>query len=139
MFVAAPIFPFKARDFCTLVHFRFLRDGTIVVLNKATEHTQAPRSAKYVRGAIMLAANIIEPIKGQPNKCKLTMLTQLDPGGFFPAAIVNNVCTAGPVSFFQKLNEVAPKKPSRQIVAQKKAIAAQKKQKVDASTASHNV
>lgn len=29
-----PIFPFKPRDFCTIVHIRKLKDGTIVVLNR---------------------------------------------------------------------------------------------------------
>ena len=77
---ASPIFPFKQRDFCTIVHFRELKDGTIVVLNTATEHSQAPVTNKYVRASIILAANIIQPIANDPNKCRLTMLTQLDPG-----------------------------------------------------------
>ena len=29
-----PVFPFKARDFCTVVHFRKLKDGTAIVLNR---------------------------------------------------------------------------------------------------------
>lgn len=32
--LATPIFPFKARDFCTVIHFRKLKDGTLVVLNR---------------------------------------------------------------------------------------------------------
>ena len=75
-----PIFPFKPRDFCTLVHFRSLRDGTLVVLNTATEHPLAHRDPKYQRGYIVLGANIIQPIPGEKKKCKLTMLTQVDPG-----------------------------------------------------------
>lgn len=31
---STPVFPFKARDFCTIVHFRKLKDGTLVVLNR---------------------------------------------------------------------------------------------------------
>jgi hypothetical protein len=31
------IFPFKARDFCTVVHFRKLKDGTVVVLNRSQD------------------------------------------------------------------------------------------------------
>lgn len=30
-----PIFPFKPRDFCTIVHIRKLKDGTIIVLNRS--------------------------------------------------------------------------------------------------------
>ena len=29
-----PIFPFKPRDFCTVIHIRKLKDGTVVVLNR---------------------------------------------------------------------------------------------------------
>ena len=32
---SAPIFPFKARDFCTIIHIRKLKDGTVVVLNRS--------------------------------------------------------------------------------------------------------
>ncbi len=38
----------KARDFCTLVHYRRLRDGALVVVNRAAEHVKAPRSDKCV-------------------------------------------------------------------------------------------
>lgn len=38
--------PIKARDFCTLVHYRRLRDGALVVVNRAAEHVKAPRSDK---------------------------------------------------------------------------------------------
>lgn len=30
-----PIFPFKPRDFCTVIHIRKLKDGTVVVLNRS--------------------------------------------------------------------------------------------------------
>lgn len=31
---STPIFPFKPRDFCTIVHIRKLKDGTFIVLNR---------------------------------------------------------------------------------------------------------
>ena len=36
------------------------------------------------------AANIIQPLPGN-RKCKLTMLTQVDPGGFAPPVLINHV------------------------------------------------
>lgn len=86
-----PVFPFKPRDFCTLIHMRRLKDGTFVILNKATTHPEAPHVAGYVRGSIVLAANIIQPIPGDSRKSRLTMLTQLDPGGFAPPVAINHV------------------------------------------------
>ena len=59
-----PIFPFKPRDFCTVVHIRKLKDGTMVVLNRAIKHPKAPETSKYQRAAIVQAANIIQPVPG---------------------------------------------------------------------------
>mmetsp|Transcript_9735 Transcript_9735/g.13308 ORF Transcript_9735/g.13308 Transcript_9735/m.13308 type:complete len:557 (-) Transcript_9735:40-1710(-) len=122
-----PIFPFKARDFCTVVHFRKLKDGTVVVLNRATTHEEAPVSNDFVRAAIVLAANIIQPVPGNPNACKLTMITQLDPGGFAPPVIVNNVCTIGPISFMRLIESAAKRTPSHQVIMEKKKLAAEGK------------
>jgi hypothetical protein len=72
-----PLFPFKARDFCTVVHFRRLEDGTIVVLNRAAVHPAAPTLPQYVRAQIIMGANLIQPIKGNPNKCIFTTVTQV--------------------------------------------------------------
>jgi len=105
-----PIFPFKPRDFCTVVHFRKLKDGTVVVLNRAAEHPDAPVTSQYTRGKIVLGANIIQPVPRAPHLCRLTMLTQVDPGGFAPPVIVNQICTFGPVGFF-KLVESAARRP----------------------------
>jgi hypothetical protein len=107
------IFPFKPRDFCTIVHIRKLKDGTIVVLNRAIKHANAPVTGEYERAAIVLAANIIQPIKGSPNRCKLTMITQVDPGGFVPPVLMNHMCTLGPIGFLKNIELAAKKKPKR--------------------------
>jgi hypothetical protein len=105
-----PIFPFKPRDFVTAIHARKLKDGTIVVLNRAMQHAAAPVSSTYVRAQIILAANIIEPIKNDSKKCKLTMITQMDPGGFAPPVIINHICTLGPIGFLQNVEAAARKR-----------------------------
>jgi len=107
-----PVFPFKPRDFVSLVHTRKLKDGTMVVLNRATTHPNAPPvDPAFVRGRIVLAANIIQPL-GR-HKCKLTMLTQLDPGGFAPPTVINHLCTLGPVGFFKNVQTCAKRPKAR--------------------------
>jgi hypothetical protein len=104
-----PVFPFKPRDFVTLIHIRKLKDGTCVVLNTAIDHKSKPPSKEYVRGQIILAANIIQPITGNKKKCNVTMLTQMDPGGFAPAPAVNRICEMGPPGYMANL-ELAAKR-----------------------------
>lgn len=62
-----------------------------VVLHRATTHPAAQPTPRFQRAAIVVAANIIRPVPGQPNQCAMTMLTQVDPGGFAPPYIINTV------------------------------------------------
>ena len=98
---------------------RRLKDGTRIILNRATKHPLAPPSQEYVRASIILAANIIQPIAGNPNQCHLTMLTQMDPGGFAPPSIINHICTLGPIGFLKNVEVVSRRKPSRAVMLQK--------------------
>lgn len=109
-----PILPFKQRDFCTIVHIRKLKDGTYVILNRATKHPRSPPRPDYVRASIILAGNIIQPIAGQPKKCKLTMLTQLDPGGIIPPWVINHFCTLGPIGYLKNVETVSKRKKKRE-------------------------
>ena len=102
---AMPMFPFKTRDFCTLVHVRKLKDGTVALVSTATSHTNAPVARKYCRASIVIGANIIRPIPTDKRKCKLSMLTQLDPGGIIPSVVINSVCSDGPLGFFDGVSK----------------------------------
>lgn len=104
-----PIFPFRPRDFVTCCHTRKLKDGTTVIINRAVTHPDAPVLPEYVRASVILAANIIQPIPNSPNKCKITMITQMDPGGFAPPVIVNHLCTQGPIGFLKNVEIVSSK------------------------------
>ena len=119
---APPIFPFKPRDFCTVVHFRRLKDGTIVVLNRATTHPEAPETKQFVRGEVLIGANIIQPIPNDPSSSRFTMLTQIDPGGFSPPIVINQICSFGPPQFFRDLEKAANRKPSKKVLKAKKAL-----------------
>ena len=131
-----PVFPFKARDFVTLIHIRKLRDGTLVYLNTATQHRSKPAGNNgYVRGRIVLAANIMRPIKGKPNLCEVTMMTQLDPGGFAPAPAVNKICLSGPGGFMRNIEVAANKAPSRAVLKEKKRLAKELKKRTEVTKA----
>ena len=102
---AMPMFPLKTRDFCTLFHVCKLKDGTVALVSSATTHTDAPLTNKHCRASIIIGANIIHPIPKNRHSCKLSMLTQLDPGGIIPSVIMNNVCADGPIGFFSGVSK----------------------------------
>jgi hypothetical protein len=45
----------------------------------------------------LLGANIIQPVKSDPGKCRLMMITQVDPGGIAPPVVVNHVLYYTPI------------------------------------------
>jgi hypothetical protein len=120
-----PMFFFKPRDFCTVVHYRRLQDGTVCVVNRGAEHPDAPRTDKYVRAEILMGANIIQPVPGKPKQTLFTIVTQVDPGGFSPPAIVNKVTSLGPPNFFKDVERAAKRSPPPEVLA---AMAAKEKE-----------
>ncbi|CAM9580532.1 unnamed protein product [Chrysoparadoxa australica] len=103
--------PFKARDFCSLVHFRTLSDGTMAQVSRAIDHPDAPPTSRYVRSELMMAGNFMRPVPGDPNKTEFITITQLNPGGAADsragAMLVNNIAASGPVSLVKKLEASA--------------------------------
>lgn len=67
----------KPRDFVTVVNVRRLEDGTVVVVNRGYRHPDAPPTSEYVRGEVILAANVMRPDAKDKNKTHFTMLTQV--------------------------------------------------------------
>eukprot|EP00903_Cladosiphon_okamuranus_P019594 g18021.t1 len=105
--------PFKARDFCTLVHFRTLSDGTLAQVSRPVEHPAAPRSSRYVRSEILLAGNFMRPVPGDPSRTEFLMVTHVNPGGAAEtragAMLVNSLCASSPVTFIRRLEVAAQK------------------------------
>lgn len=108
----------KARDFLTMVHYRRLPDGTRIVVNRPVVHPARPAGGTYQRAELMLAGNVIRPVKGHPDKTELTLITHINPGGIADnavgAAIINKLTASSPVEFIKKLEAAARKtmKPS---------------------------
>lgn len=47
-----PVWPTAARDFVMLCHWRPLRDGGVVVINRSIEHKGAPALPSFVRAGL---------------------------------------------------------------------------------------
>eukprot|EP00904_Undaria_pinnatifida_P009544 jgi/Undpi1/571/HiC_scaffold_10.g04035.m1 len=107
--------PFKARDFVTVVHYRTLDDGTMVVVNRAVEHPAARRGKKYVRAEILIASNIMRPNREDPTKTDFISVTHINPGGIadstLGAKIVNKLCAKAPVNLLLALEKTANSPP----------------------------
>ena len=104
--------PFKARDFCSIVHYIKSPGGKYIILNRPAYHPSYPPSSKFVRATILLAANIIEPCG--KNCSKLTQIAHVNPGGGADnsaiAWIINQLCAVGPPTFIRKLEKASMKK-----------------------------
>lgn len=99
-----------------------MKDGTVVVLNRATTHPDAPETKQFVRGAVLIGANIIQPMPNDPHLSRLTILTQVDPGGFSPPVVINQLSTYGPPQYFKDLEKAANRKPPRKVLPEKNPL-----------------
>ena len=99
--------PFRPRDFVTLCHFTKMKGGARCVVNRATTHPLRPVTEKYARGAILLAANVVEPA---PNgRTRLTLLTQIDPAidSKVGTKMNNALVVRSPGAFFTAVEKAA--------------------------------
>ncbi|CAN0154647.1 unnamed protein product, partial [Phaeothamnion confervicola] len=103
--------PFKARDFCSLVHIRRLGDGTLAQVSRPARHRAAPCTDRYVRSEVLLAGNFMRPLPSDSSKTEFLSLTHLNPGGAAEsragAMLVNNLAVNGPVTFVRRLEVAA--------------------------------
>ena len=91
----------------TLCHFTKMKGGARCVVNRATTHPLRPVTEKYARGAILLAANVVEPA---PNgRTRLTLLTQIDPAidSKVGTKMNNALVVRSPGAFFTAVEKAA--------------------------------
>ena len=79
----------KPRDFVTFCHHRWRRDGSLIIVNQAVEHDDAPavhddKGGKVCRAYAIRGANIISRDPDDPNKTRFCLLAHADPGGGLP-------------------------------------------------------
>ena len=70
-----------SRDFVTRSHYTALKDGTLVIANRAEDHPGAPPTQRHVRMKMVWGGNIIRPAPGGAGGTLLTTLTHINPGG----------------------------------------------------------
>eukprot|EP00586_Coscinodiscus_wailesii_P018952 CAMPEP_0172517302 /NCGR_PEP_ID=MMETSP1066-20121228/283935_1 /TAXON_ID=671091 /ORGANISM="Coscinodiscus wailesii, Strain CCMP2513" /LENGTH=234 /DNA_ID=CAMNT_0013299231 /DNA_START=262 /DNA_END=966 /DNA_ORIENTATION=- len=105
--------PLSARDFVTLVTFRYLGpDQGYVSLAVNVEHpTLVPVKRGYVRSQIQLAATFMQPIEGRPDLTRFVQVTQVgELGGVADSALAKRIKQSlqekAPVEFMKKFNNV---------------------------------
>lgn len=108
-----PFGPVKGRDFLTVVHHRKLPDGTRIVVNRPAIHPDRPSGKKFQRAEVLLAGNVMKPVKGHPRKTELTVITHVNPGGIVDnpigAAAINRLTSRSPIEYIEKLEAAARK------------------------------
>jgi len=103
--------PFKARDFCSVVHYRRYTNGTCIILNRPAYYSKLAPTNKYIRATVLLAGNIIEPL-GE-DRARLTLIAHVNPGGGADtraaAYLINQLCAVGPPAFLKKIETCSKK------------------------------
>ena len=112
----------KPREFVSLCHYRWLSDGSQVVVNEAIDYEEEeneeakpkskPKSKENFAYALR-GANIISPVPGEPNKTYFALLAHADPGGGLPDwAVRTAISTLAPIEpykLFHKIEKAALK------------------------------
>lgn len=104
----------KPRDFVTFVHHRWLNDGSVVMINQAVEHKDAPGikeegKGKVCRGYALRGATFISPDPQDPGKTRMSMIAHAAPGGSLPQWAVKTAMGAvtpiEPFKLYHYINE----------------------------------
>jgi len=85
------------RDFCHLLYWRQLQDGTCVIAGTSVEHPECPVKHKFVRAEVITGGWIIKPSNRSPNRALVTYLMHLDLKGKIPVWIANLVLKSQPL------------------------------------------
>jgi hypothetical protein len=104
----------QPRNFITFCHHRWLRDGTVVIVNQACEgneyasliakKTDATNKAYALRGA-----NFLSPHPDDPNKTRFTLLAHAHPGHdvspWMCRVAINSLAPIEPFKLFYRINK----------------------------------
>lgn len=109
--------PFSARDFVTLVSFKYLgpEDGYLSLAISVDHPTLAPVKEGYVRSQIQLAATFMRPVPGEPDRTKFVQVMQVGSlGGVADSPLAqrikSNLELKAPVDFVKKFNHALGKR-----------------------------
>jgi hypothetical protein len=82
-------FPVTSREVVAFRARRRLPGGGYVSFGKSINWDECLTDSSHVRAALHLVGAICRPIPGEPNRCMLTRIAQLDPKGNIPTMVVN--------------------------------------------------
>ncbi|CAM9364998.1 unnamed protein product [Chrysoparadoxa australica] len=112
------MWPAKARTFVTFIHRKFLPDGSLVLLQRAVDHPDAPDLPNSVRGEILHGMFLVKPVPGHPKRTDFTMVSHFNPAGGIPQWLINWLAEIKPASFMKSLEKVS-QRYDRQIQGKK--------------------
>ena len=112
------VWPTKARDFVMLTVWDEPRsvegvtaaaaapaNEKYVVASQSVPHARCPPQKAFVRGCVECGGYVIRAVPQRPDVCHLTMVTQSDPGGDLPIAIVNKLSQTAPIKVLKALRK----------------------------------
>ncbi|CAB9503247.1 expressed unknown protein [Seminavis robusta] len=109
----------KPREFVTFVYHRWLKDGSVVLINQAVDHKDAPAVTEEgkgtaCRGYALRGATFFSPDPQDPQKTRVAMISHAAPGGNLPGWAVKTAIGAiaplEPFKLFNYINEEVHKK-----------------------------
>lgn len=119
----SPVFVVAGRDFCNLVHWRVLPNGTIVVVGQSIEdHALCPlKEPKVVRGEIHLACWKIVP-NATYTGADVTFMAKSDLKGSIPARVAGKAAAEQPFVILRIAEALKKKKNTAEIIARGKVV-----------------
>jgi hypothetical protein len=97
-----PPFSRKPHEFCTLMHVERRADGSQIMLTRATDHPQVPRSQDYVRSEILLGVTEVRPHASNPNQTQFLTISHVKSHGV-PPLIADRVSAQGLAEYVANL------------------------------------
>jgi len=76
-------FPFASRDF-VIKRYCNSDEARPYILSYSVLNAKKPSTKDYVRGSVVASGIILEKDDKDPTKCRLTLISQTNPGGFIP-------------------------------------------------------
>ncbi|KAF9582120.1 Collagen type IV alpha-3-binding protein [Lunasporangiospora selenospora] len=105
------MWPTASRDTVVLGFVKDLGEGRLCNITSSIEHPSMPVRAKesIVRMDTAVAGQIVEPIPGDSNSCRLIQILDTDLKGWIPDKLIQMVSTKAVPEGIRKINKMLPK------------------------------
>ncbi|KJE95795.1 hypothetical protein CAOG_06210 [Capsaspora owczarzaki ATCC 30864] len=109
--------PLKNRDFLNQRSWFAAADGSeYIIMNHTVAHDECPPKKEFIRAVSILTGYLVRPSgessSSSSSGCQLTYITQTDPRGSIPKALVNKGAAAFAPKIMTKLYETSKKYPA---------------------------